>query len=82
MKKKLAVLGIFILGATALILVACSVIHGLYHYQKTVNQVTHIITGTDAELLSSSLNILTGKAEMKRLLIANLKVLNLHWRSA
>jgi hypothetical protein len=71
MKKKLAVLGIFIGAATISLLIALSSMG--FIIKKTVNQVTHIITGTDAELLGSSLNLLTGKAQMKRLLIANPK---------
>jgi len=71
MNKKLAILGFFVGSALISALIALSSMG--FIIKKTVNQVTHIITGTDAELLSSSLNIMTGKAEMKRLLIGNPK---------
>ena len=70
MKNKLAILSMLWRSALISALIAL-VVHGI-HYQKTVNQVTHIITGTDGTS-KLQLKYHTGNAEMKRLLIANLR---------
>lgn len=71
MKKKYSFIIIIFIATLLSLLIALSSMG--FIIKKTVNQVTHNITGTDAELSKSSLSLLTGKATLGKLLIASPK---------
>jgi hypothetical protein len=71
MKKKYSFIIIIFIATILSLLIALSSMG--FIIKKTVNQVTHNITGTDAELDRSSLSLLTGKATLGQLLIASPK---------
>ncbi|WDE95490.1 hypothetical protein PQO03_07135 [Lentisphaera profundi] len=71
MNKKYSFIIIIFLATIISVLIALSSMG--FIIKKTINQVTHNITGTDVELSKSSFSLLTGKATMQKLLIANPK---------
>lgn len=71
MNKKFSFFLIITIATIVSLLIALSSMG--FIIKKTVNQVTHNITGTDAEISRSSLSLITGKAELKKLMIASPK---------